>query len=95
MSSSPQAIGAALQTLFRHLGIATRMRQYDLLNAWETIVGQKIASVAIARKIVNGVLFVDVSTASWRNELAMRKPEILARIKAHTGRSIVRDIRFQ
>ena len=94
MSMAPQSIGSALQQLFRQLGITKRMRQYDVLNAWESIVGPRIAGVTSARKIVNGVLFVDVQTATWRHELAMRKPQILERINKYAGRTVVKDIRF-
>ncbi|MDH4069295.1 MAG: DUF721 domain-containing protein [Ignavibacteria bacterium] len=94
MSSSPESIGSALQSLFRQLGMTKRIQQFDVLNSWESIVGEKIASVTTPRRIVNGVLFVDVKTASWRNELALRKNQILEKVRQHAGKKLVRDIRF-
>ena len=94
MSSEPQAIGAALKGLFRHLGITRKMQGYDVITGWETIVGTKIASVSSPKKIVNGVLFVEVRTGAWRTELSMRKQEILEKIHRQVGKKIVSDIRF-
>jgi len=94
MSSGPQPLGAALQSLFRQLGITNKLQAYDVITTWEDIVGEKIASVATPRKVVNGVLFVEVKTGSWRTELSMRKQEILDKVHRRTGRKILRDIRF-
>ena len=91
---SPQPISRALQELLQHLGIAGRLRQYAVLMSWESIVGEQIARVSVARKIENGILFVDVKTASWRQELVMRKPEIMEKIHRTTGKKILKDIRF-
>ena len=94
MSSGPQSLGAALQSLFRQLGITKRIQAYDVITRWEEIVGERIAGVAIPRKVVNGVLFVEVKTGSWRTELVMRKQEILDKVHRRTGRKILKDIRF-
>ncbi len=94
MSSGPQPLGVALQHLFRQLGITKKMQAYDVLTTWQEIVGEKIASVATPRKVVNGVLFVEVKTGSWRTELSMRKQEILDKVHRRTGRKILKDIRF-
>jgi predicted nucleic acid-binding Zn ribbon protein len=93
-SSRPRTLGDAIQELFRQLGVTKRLQQYDVLNQWGDIVGERIASVTTARKIENGILFVDVKTAPWRAELALRKRDILERIRIRTGRTILKDIRF-
>jgi len=83
-----------MQLFFQHLGIAKKVQQYSVINSWEAIVGEKIASVSTARKIENGILFVDVKTGAWRTELVMRKVEILERIHKMIGKKILKDIRF-
>lgn len=94
MSSEPQAIGAALKGLFRQLGMTKKLQAYDVITGWEAIVGARIASVAVPKKVVNGVLFVEVKTGAWRTELSMRKHEILGSIHRHVGKKILQDIRF-
>jgi predicted nucleic acid-binding Zn ribbon protein len=80
--------------LFQHLGISTRLQQYAVLTSWDSIVGEQIARVASARKIDNGILYVDVRSASWRHELTMRKQEILEKIHRSIGKKVLKDIRF-
>lgn len=92
---APQPIGFALQDLAKHLGIVKTLRQYSAVTSWESIVGEQIARVASARRIQNGILFVEVGTAPWRNELAMRKLEIMEKINKALGAKVVKDIRFR
>jgi predicted nucleic acid-binding Zn ribbon protein len=41
------------------------------------------------------VLFVSVKTSAWRNELTMRKKEIMLKINSTLGQEVVLDIKFQ
>jgi predicted nucleic acid-binding Zn ribbon protein len=50
--------------------------------------------VTVATRISKGILFVRVKTSAWRNELSMRKEEIIRRINAALGEEIVTDIKF-
>lgn len=93
--TTPQPIGTALQQLSFELGIARTLRRFDVLTAWERIVGEKIAAVTQAQRFDNGVLIVGVRTAPWRNELTMRRHEIMDRINNTFGEKIVKDIRFR
>ncbi len=92
-TSEPQPLGALLGKLLQDLGLKDKLRQYDVVAAWPDLVGEKIARVAKAYRIERGVLFVHVETSEWRNELTMRKPEILQKINA--GERIVTDIVFR
>jgi predicted nucleic acid-binding Zn ribbon protein len=84
----------ALQSLFRQLGVTRKVQHYTLITSWDSIVGERIARISKARKVDNGVLFVEVANGPWRTELAMRKREILEKIVRKIGKNIVKDIRF-
>lgn len=88
-------LGSALHELIGGLGIGDKLRQYDAVNRWEEIVGPAIARVAVAERITGGVLFVRVSASTWRNELVLRKKEIVEALNVALGEPIVRDIKFQ
>jgi predicted nucleic acid-binding Zn ribbon protein len=92
--SRPVPIQDALRHLATSLGIAGTLRQYDILNSWETIVGEQIARVATPERIERGTLFVAVESAPWRAELAMRRQEILLRINTAIGHKVLKEIRF-
>jgi predicted nucleic acid-binding Zn ribbon protein len=92
-TSNPQQLGALLTKFLDELGLSRKLRQYDVVSSWPEIVGERIARVTEAYKIDRGVLFVRVRTSEWRNELLMRKPEILQKINARE--TIVNDIVFR
>ena len=54
----------------------------------------KIAEVTQCGDITDGVLFVNVSTAAWRQELSYLKKEILIKIRDLTGYKKLTDIKF-
>lgn len=94
-SRAPRAVGVLLQELVNELGIGQTLRQYNVITSWPSIVGEKIAGVTTPQRIENGILFVQVSTAPWRAELAMRRMEILEKVNTAAGKKVIRDIRFR
>ncbi len=88
-------MGQALERLTRSLGIGKMLDEYGVLAAWSSVVGERIAAVSTALRIENGVLFVGVTTAPWRAELAMQRQDIMRRINAAVGKEVVREIRFR
>jgi predicted nucleic acid-binding Zn ribbon protein len=91
----PVPVGEVLRKLSGSLGIATKLSEYEVLTGWDQIVGEQIARVSTAERIEHGILYVGVRSAAWRNELTMRRQEILERIHRATGRKVVREIRFR
>ena len=91
----PEPVGQALERLTRSLGIGKMLDEYGVLEAWGTVVGERIAAVSTALRIENGVLFVGVATAPWRAELSMQRQDIIRRINAAVGKEVVREIRFR
>ncbi len=93
--SQPRAVGPAIQELAKHLGLEKNLEEYRAITSWQEVVGEQIAKVTQAQRMENGVLFVSVATAPWRAELSMRRLEILQRINAMLGKSVVKEIRFR
>jgi len=89
------ALSDALDDLIANLGIGKKLHEQDVFEVWATVVGERIAKVTSPARIVKGVLLVNVKTGPWRNELAMRKKEIIDRLNESLGENIVRDIKFQ
>ncbi|MBM4167851.1 MAG: DUF721 domain-containing protein [Ignavibacteria bacterium] len=92
--SHTKDIGTALSELVDQLGIKSRIQEYDAVVQWESIVGVQIAKVATATRIQKGVLVVRVTNGPWRQELSIRKSEIVQKLNAALGREVVKDIRF-
>lgn len=92
---SIKSLGEAIQELTQELGIEKRLREYEAITRWEECVGSRIAMEATPTRITKGILTVRVRTSVWRNELMLRKKEIVEKINSTLGSSIVKDIRFQ
>jgi predicted nucleic acid-binding Zn ribbon protein len=91
----PVPAGVAIGELFDQLGILKTVRQFDVLNMWASVVGEQVAKVTMAQRMEKGVLTVGVATAPWRNGLVLRKREIIQKLNAAVGSTVVLDIRFR
>jgi predicted nucleic acid-binding Zn ribbon protein len=91
---SIKAIGPALDELIGGLGIKKKLQEYDAVVFWEMVVGKQISKMTTARRITQGVLFVHVKTSTWRNELTLRKKEIIDKLNTAIGFDVVKDIKF-
>lgn len=85
----------SIHQLVEGLGIGKKLAEDHAVLRWEAIVGEHIARAATASKIVNGTLFVKVKSSTWRNELSLRKKDIIQTLNSALGQEIVKDIRFQ
>jgi predicted nucleic acid-binding Zn ribbon protein len=94
-SATPKTIGSAIARLFESLGLGARLKQYEVLDKWGEIVGEKIASVTNAERIESGRLFVHVTRSTWRNELVFLKAGIIAKINTQMNAEVVKDIIFR
>lgn len=90
-----KSLGSAIEELVQRLGIGKKVREYEAVLQWETIVGEKIARVSTATRIQQGILMVKVKTAPWRNELTLLKPDIIRKVNQALKEEVVKDIRFQ
>jgi predicted nucleic acid-binding Zn ribbon protein len=90
----PQSIGTVMQKLFSELGLSERLKRAEALEAWNEIVGEQIARISTAERIVGKKLFVHVESSAWRNELSLKKPEILRKLNAYLGGRYIDDIKF-
>ena len=99
MSKMPYAsikpIRSAITELVNGLGIQKKLQEYDAVIYWENVVGERIAQMTTATRILQGVLFVHVKSSTWRNELTLRKKEIIDKLNSIIGIDTVKDIKFQ
>ena len=82
----PMRVSELLSRYLARAGLSERLAQAGVIEAWEQLVGERIArntqAVAVRE---DGVLVVRVRTAPWAQELSLMTPQVIARINA--GRS--------
>ena len=70
------------------------MAGWHAVEDWPAVVGPEVAKRTRAIAFRDRILFVEVSTSVWMNQLTFLKPEILSRLAEAAGPGVVQDIQF-
>jgi predicted nucleic acid-binding Zn ribbon protein len=87
-----EPVGALLGSLLRRLGLDRRLAEWRAVEAWPQVVGPAIAAQTRAVAVRDGVLFVDVASNVWMQELGLLRENIAERLNAHLGATLVRKV---
>ena len=87
-----EPVGPLVQRLLRSLGLDRHLQEYRAVEAWAEVVGPSIAAQARAVGVRDGVLFVDVTSNVWMQELVLLRDSIAERLNAHLGAPLVRKV---
>lgn len=80
----------------QRLGLAERLHETEVLDAWSEIVGDFIAAHSAPIHLREGVLYVRVLQPALHYELEqISKAQILRKLKQRFGTRKVRDLRFR
>ena len=75
-------------------GYLSVCKEYGIVRQWPTIAPEKLAGESRCERISDGILYVRVSSASWRQEATYLKENILQRIHHEFGCPTIKDIVF-
>jgi predicted nucleic acid-binding Zn ribbon protein len=92
--SRPQTISPVIDSVISNLGLKKRYSGWQIVNQWPEIVGDKIAEAAQAQRYEDGILFVKVKNAAWRQELSMQTDNLLEAIHKLPHGKFVKQIRL-
>lgn len=84
-----------LGELFHDLKIEDRMAYAQLYKAWRHAVGEQISRNTHPVGVRGGILFVNVASSVWMQQLAFLKQEILEKLTKDTAVMKLKDIRFK
>jgi predicted nucleic acid-binding Zn ribbon protein len=91
-----QPLGTALSKVMKALGLADRLHEEDVKQAWREVVGEFLATHSSPSSLKDGVLFVRVLQPTLHYELdRVWKPQLIQKLRARFGAKSVRDIRFR
>ena len=91
----PQPLKDVLGKLIGNLGIEGRLEAARVVEAWGEVAGSPIASVTERVWMAGDVLHVKVRSATWRQELFLRRGEWCERLNGHLGGAYVKEIVFR
>lgn len=90
----PEKIENIVDNILSERGYYSICKEYEAISKWKEIVGDRISEISNCDRIENGILYVKVSSASWRNELVYLKNQIIRQIKKETECTTIKDIVF-
>lgn len=66
-----------------------------MLPVWERALGPDVTRHARPVLLRHGILLVETRTATWMNELSLRREEVQDAVNRELGRNAVRTLRFR
>lgn len=90
-----QSVGEILRQALEESMGASRLDEFNAVNAWPRIIGPKIASQTSRPYINKGIMTIRVESAPLRHELNMMRSEIANAINREIGKDIVKDLKFR
>lgn len=93
--SNTQSLSEVLKEYIEQNRIDQKLKEVDVVQGWENLLGKTIAHYTKNIYIRNRILFVEISSAVVKNELFMMREEIVRRINENAGRNVVSKIIFK
>jgi predicted nucleic acid-binding Zn ribbon protein len=91
-----KSVAELLPLAFKKMGLAERLNESEVMQAWKDIVGEFIAAHSSPQCFAKGVLYVQVVQPTLHYELDREwKPEILRKLKARFGVRRIREVKFR
>jgi predicted nucleic acid-binding Zn ribbon protein len=89
-----EKIGKILDSIIQTLGLSKKIEEGKAMARWEEAVGPEISRHTMPVKIRDSKLFVQVNSASWKNELMFLKENILHKLNSLSDETVITDIIF-
>lgn len=91
----PQRLGDVLQQLIDRLGMRHGIDAARTIETWAALAGPQINGVTRRAWIEGRTLVVQITSATWRQELHMNRSHWRRRLNSELGADLVEEIRFR
>jgi len=93
--SNTQSLSDIIKEYVKATHIERKLKEVDVVESWENLLGKTIAKYTRNIYIRNKVLYVEISSSVVKNELFMMREEIKRKINEKEGEEIIRTIIFK
>ena len=90
--SNTQTIASVIRDYLKEAQIEGKLKEVQVVNSWEELVGKTIARRTNKIYIKNGKLYLHMNSSIVKNELLMHRECIIERINTNAGEEIVKEI---
>jgi predicted nucleic acid-binding Zn ribbon protein len=93
--SNTQPLGEVLREYVRAMNMDHKLKEVDVVQSWETLLGKTIAGYTRNVFLSKQVLYVEISSSVVKSELVMMREEIRTRLNELAGEEMVLKIVFK
>ena len=93
--SNTQSLKEVLRDYVKGTNIERKLKEVDLVQSWEEMLGKTIAHYTKKVTLKNKILFVEISSSVVKNELFMMREEICRKLNERAGEEMVEKIIFK
>lgn len=91
----PRPLGEVLNRLIGAMGIENKLDDARIVEAWNEIAGAPIQAVTQRAWARNGILYVVLSSSTWRQELFLHRAAWRRRLNEKLEAPVVQEIVFR
>lgn len=93
-NSNQATIGELIEKLMKAYRLDGKLKEMDVLESWEEMMGKAIATRTKNLYIRNKTLFLTIDSSVMRDELSQGKTIIIQRVNDKAGFEIINNIFF-
>ncbi|WP_297089660.1 DUF721 domain-containing protein [uncultured Draconibacterium sp.] len=93
--SNTQSLSEVLKEFIEQNRMERKLKEVDIVQGWENLLGKTIARYTRNIYIRNQVLYVEITSSVVKNELFLMREEICRRINSNAGEEIITRIVFK
>ncbi|KAF0237107.1 MAG: hypothetical protein FD181_2147 [Prolixibacteraceae bacterium] len=93
--SNTQSLSEVLRDFVKGTSIEKKLKEADVVQSWEELLGKTIAHYTKSVSIKNKILFVEITSSVVKNELFMMRGEICRKLNEKAGEELVEKIIFK
>lgn len=87
-----QGISEVIQDFLKETGLESRLKEVELINSWEEIVGTMISRRTKKIEIKNGKMTIYLQSSVVKNELMMLRESLRNSLNEKAGEEIINEI---
>ena len=90
--SKTQQISKVIHAFLKESGLESRLKEVELINSWEEIVGTMISKRTKKVEIKNGKMIIYLRSSVVKNELMMLRESLRNSLNEKAGEEIIKEI---
>lgn len=88
-------ISDAVWRFLREEGLEMPLNEFRLIQSWNHVMGRTVSRYTRNLEIRNQTLYATVTSASLKNEISMRRTELVRALNQHVGAQVICNIVVQ